>query len=154
MTICSFFGHSDAHLSDNQLAELELHLIDLISSHGVTHFYCGFYGLFDSLCAILVRSLKTAYPHIKLCAITPYILPSYAENNAHFKNTCDELIYPEIEHVPYKFAISKRNDWMVNVSNYIVAYVDRGWGGASKCYQKAVKLGKPCTNFGCYSITQ
>lgn len=152
MIICSFCGHRDVQLSDSILYKIELHLTEIIIQHGVTHFYCGFYGLFDRLCANIVRKIQCDYSYIKLCAITPYILDKYQERNQLLRQCSDELIYPNIEHSPYRYAISVRNDWIIKQSTYIVAFVDRSWGGASRCYKKAMALGKNCANFGSYSL--
>ena len=34
----------------------------------------------------------------------------------------DSTLYPPLENVPYKFAISKRNEWMINESDLIIAF--------------------------------
>lgn len=148
MAVCSFFGHRDAHLAATTLSDLKAHLTMLIDKHSVAVFYCDFYGTFDNVCANLVRELQCDFPHIKLCAITPYILTSYNNRNQILRECSDELIYPDIEHVPYRFAIAKRNEWMVNQSAFVITLVNHSWGGAHSCYKKAVSLDKCCTNFG------
>ena len=42
----------------------------------------------------------------------------------------DEIIYPEIESVPPRYAIIKRNKWMVEKADCIIVYVNRRFGGA------------------------
>ena len=44
----------------------------------------------------------------------------------------DGTVYPPLESVPRRFAISRRNEWMVQESDTVVAYVTHGWGGAAK----------------------
>ena len=44
----------------------------------------------------------------------------------------DETVYPPLESVPKRYAISRRNEWMVCESDGVVAYVMRGFGGAAK----------------------
>ena len=43
----------------------------------------------------------------------------------------DRTVYPPLETVPRRFAISHRNRWMVEVSDVVVAYVLHDWGGAA-----------------------
>ena len=42
----------------------------------------------------------------------------------------DESIYPPIENVPPKFAIAKRNEWMMTNADFIIVYVKYNRGGA------------------------
>lgn len=49
----------------------------------------------------------------------------------------DETVYPPLESVPKRFAISRRNEWMVQECDTIVAYVTHGWGGAAKTLEYA-----------------
>ena len=43
----------------------------------------------------------------------------------------DSTVYPPLETVPRRFAISHRNRWMVETSDVVVAYVLHDWGGAA-----------------------
>ena len=54
----------------------------------------------------------------------------------------DVTIYPPLENVPKRLAIIKRNEWMVDHADVIVAYVLHEWGGASTMLQYAVRKGK------------
>lgn len=58
-----------------------------------------------------------------------------------YKEMFDKIIYPEIENVPKRFAILKRNEYMVNESNFLIAYV-RYPGGALKILEYAEKRRK------------
>ena len=51
----------------------------------------------------------------------------------------DESIYPDIEKTPPRFAIVKRNEWMINNSDFLIAYVEHNWGGAAKTLEYAKK---------------
>ena len=46
-----------------------------------------------------------------------------------------------MESVPKKFAISKRNDWMIRQSAFAIYYVYKITGGAAKFREKAEKKG-------------
>ena len=52
-------------------------------------------------------------------------------------------ILPEgIETVPPRFAISYRNKWMIEQSDYVITYVIHSWGGAAQFKELAEKKGK------------
>ena len=58
-----------------------------------------------------------------------------------------ETMLPEgLEKVPPRFAISWRNKWMVNESEYAVVYIAPKWGGAAKYYELAQKKKKTIVN--------
>ena len=58
----------------------------------------------------------------------------------------DSSIYPPIEKVPPKFAISKRNEWMITNSDLIIAYVNHNYGGAYKTLEIAKRRKKKIIN--------
>ena len=43
----------------------------------------------------------------------------------------DGTLYPPLETVPRRFAISRRNRWMVDADDAVVAYVFHDWGGVA-----------------------
>ena len=54
----------------------------------------------------------------------------------------DDIIIPEeLLGVHYKAAIGKRNQWMIDQSQYLIAYVRRSFGGAVKALQYAQRRG-------------
>ena len=54
----------------------------------------------------------------------------------------DEVWYPdELYGVYYKSAITKRNEWFVDRSDLLVAYVIRESGGACECMKRAQQKG-------------
>ena len=54
-----------------------------------------------------------------------------------------ETIYPlGIEVVPPRFAISFRNKWMLQKSDYVVTYIKRPQGGAAQFHELALKKNK------------
>ena len=117
-------------------------LIDLVENRGVDVFYVGNQGHFDFLVRKILKELKEIHPHIKPFAVLAY-MPS--SKKVYEQEMFLETIYPEnLEFVPYKFAILKRNEWMLNRSEYVVTYTTRAVGGAyhfselSKRQQKTV----------------
>lgn len=70
--------------------------------------------------------------------VTPYILCNN-EKTKSIKAAYDEIIYPAIEKTPPKFAIIKRNKWLIDNSNLLIACVKYSWGGAAKTLEYAKK---------------
>ena len=62
MRSCTFFGHRDAPESIRY--DLKQVLIDLIENKGVTIFYVGHNGKFDSMVLSEFKLFSTVYRHI------------------------------------------------------------------------------------------
>ena len=54
----------------------------------------------------------------------------------------DDILYPPIETAPYRLAIVKRNEWMVEQADLVIAFVTHSWGGAAQTFQFAEKKQK------------
>ena len=67
-------------------------------------------------------------------------------NNILDSDLYDSTIYPPIENTPMRYAISKRNEWMILNSDIVVAYVKRSYGGAYKTLQFAYRNQKKIIN--------
>ena len=92
-----------------------------------------------------LRELKTDFPDIELLFITPYIDKNYSKLELA-KYYYDDIIFPPIENVPRKFAILKRNEWMVEEADLVIAYVKYSWGGAAKTLEYAKRKKVPIIN--------
>lgn len=115
--ICSFFGHSDCPKEVEGMVEKEIER--LIVEESVTEFIVGDKGCFDMYVLKVLRRLKEKY-NIKYSVILSY-LPAKRENE-HY--TWEETWFPDcLEKTPRKFAISKRNKWMVDNSDVVITYV-------------------------------
>ena len=140
MKCVTFCGHGEIH-GENELKEwLERTVEDLIKN-GAEIFLLGGYGRFDSMAALTVWDLKKRYPHIKSTLVVPYLDRKYPSKYY------DDTLYPSLENVPKRFAISKRNEWMVNEADVVVAYVIHSWGGAAKTLEYAERKKKKIINF-------
>ena len=144
MTI-TFCGHSNCLFSDEEKEKLKQLLIKEIRKNPTCKFYLGGYGDFDSLCLRTLRELKTDFPDIELLFITPYLDKNYSKLELA-KYYYDDVIFPPIENVPRKFAILKRNEWMVNEADLVIAYVMYSWGGAAKTLEYAKRKKVPIIN--------
>ena len=133
--VVTFFGHKDTQKSIETV--LRANLIDLIENYGATEFYVGNNGKFDVMVYRQLEELSQIYP------ITYSIVLAYlpVEKNKYFDFT--NTIYPEgIETVPKRFAISRRNKWMIQRADVVVTYVTNYFGGAYQFKSIAEKEGK------------
>ena len=141
---CCFFGHKDT--PSTIAPELERVLADLIVNHGVVSFLMGHQGAFDYMALGAVRRLKEQYPYITYNVVLAYMPGQKEEWSAYAP---EKTMYPEgLEEVHPRYAISWRNKWMLNESEYVVAYVKHSWGGAAKYFEMAEKKGKNVINLG------
>lgn len=116
----------------------------MIAEHGVNVFYVGNNGQFDHLVAAVLRELKSRNPQISYSIVLAYLPEREKEYN---QLSYTETIYPEgLEYTPPRFAISKRNQWMVQQSDYVIAYVEHSIGGAAQFTEHARKKHKTVIN--------
>lgn len=110
--------------------------------------YLGGYGAFDEICAHACRELKQEYGGMEIVYVAPYMSLSEQAKIKEMQEygLCDTSIYPPIEHTPPRFAISKRNEWMMTNADLIIAYVNRSYGGAYKSLQIAKRRKKKIIN--------
>jgi uncharacterized phage-like protein YoqJ len=147
MTI-TFVGHS-LIVSMERVKEMVKKQIrkNILASETLTC-YLGGYGDFDELCAGACRELKREYGGIEIVYVTPYInLQEQKKMKEMIRyGLYDSSIYPSIENVPLRFAISKRNEWMITNADLIIAYVNHSYGGAYKTIQIAKRKKKKIIN--------
>lgn len=130
----TFFGHRDV-TGDALKRELACSIESLISL-GATEFYLGGRGNFDQMAANVLRSFKPIYPYIRITLVISDI------NKGFDPNIYDDSIYPQLENVPPKYAIPRRNKWMVDYSDVIICFVRRNYGGACAAVQYAKRKKK------------
>lgn len=135
---CCFFGHRQVfHKINTELEKLIFHLIE---EKGVTTFLVGGYGEFDSKCSEAVDSAKRKYPYIKLYLIKPYFSNELNINKEYYYACYDDIIIPDIlAGIHYKAVIGVRNKWMIDQSQYVIAYLRRDFGGAYDAVKYANK---------------
>ena len=128
MTV-TFCGHRDVPEPEIIKTWLNQTIEELIHE-GVDHFLLGGYGQFDRLAAAVVRKQKERHPAIRSVLVLPYL------DRKHDASLYDESIYPPLETVPRRFAISRRNEYMIDAADCVIAFVTHDFGGAytSLCY--------------------
>ncbi len=112
-------------------------------------FLTGGMGEFDGLCSRAVRSTQHRYPHleIRLALVLPYMTNRLNKDKLYYETAYDEIIIPEeLAGVHYKAAIKKRNRWLVDRADTVIAYIHRDFGGAAETVKYARKQGKTVVN--------
>ena len=143
--IITFCGHSN-YLSNYEDERRLLNLLEETIQGKKVDFYLGGYGGFDNFALKCAKIYKQRHSNATLVFITAYIDNWLVERKHYLEKTYDLIIYPELENVPKKFAILKRNEWMIKQADYVFAYVQTHYGGAYKSLIYAHKQNKPYTN--------
>ena len=143
--VITFCGHSNYKFEIDDEIKL-LNILEELSTKERIDFYLGGYGNFDSFAKNCAKKFKENHPDSKLIFITPYLNKWLEERKANLEKEYDDIIYPALERVPLKFAISKRNEWMVRQSNIVICYVSAHHGGAYKTLLYAHKHKKTYIN--------
>lgn len=140
--IITFFGHSDFYETGN-IRERMMDIIAEAVNGEQVDFFLGGYGQFDAFAYSCAKQYKEAHPSAKLIFVTPYADEKYLKARA---SCYDEIIYPEIENKPKRYAISYRNKWIAEQADYILACVTQSCGGAYQTYKYAKSIGKKLIN--------
>ena len=150
--IVTFCGHKDIFFNSNEKTQLKDVLRTILKESPNTIFYLGDYGQFDSLCNRTLKELQKEFPLLKRIFVTPYLNPEYTHLQ-YANHYYDEILYPFTNKTLPRFAISKRNQWMVDESDLIIAYIDHGWGGAARTLEYAIQKHKPYINLSTHPLT-
>ena len=140
--IVTFCGHREISDSAGTIRTWLSRTVESLIQRGADLFYLGGYGAFDRMAASVVREMKRDYPAIQSVLVLPY-LDSTMDTSGY-----DGTTYPPLENVPRRFAIVRRNEWTVQVSDVLVAYVLYTWGGAVKTLEYARRKKKEIICYG------
>ena len=136
---CCFFGHRDTPISIKK--DLRRLLIFLIEEKKADRFLVGNNGNFDRMVISTLADLKNQYSHLQ-CYVILQTLPKEGAPALPI-----ETIFPHgLENVPPRYAIDKRNRWMVAHSDAVICYLSRSYGGAAKYCDLAKKQQKQVCN--------
>lgn len=116
--VCFFIGHRDA---PNRLIPVLDELVERhITEYGVREFTVGKYGHFDYLAAAAVQRARERYSDVQLIYLRPYHPTEWSiETPKGFDNS---FYPPGMEYVPKPLAIIRANRYMVDNSDYLIAY--------------------------------
>ena len=108
---------------------------------GADVFYLGGYGGFDRMALTVVNKAKEVHTGVRAILVLPYL------DRSMDLDAYDGSIYPPLEKVPRRYAISRRNRWMVDQADVVVAYVIHEWGGAATTLRYAEAKRKTIMRF-------
>ena len=142
----AFCGHAAFLLKEEYERRILLCLERLVGDQKAELFLGG-YGQFDDLAYQCCARYRSTHPNVSLVWVVPYMTAEYQQNRVRWEmNRYDEILYPDIENRPLRFAIYYRNRWMVERSDVIICGVDHTWGGAYSTVQYAKRKDKPIYN--------
>ena len=146
--VISFAGHAMISSADRIKETVKEQIQQHICHHSVVTCYLGGYGDFDAICACACRELKQEGVNLKRIYVTPYMSLSEQAKIKEMQRSdwYDGSLYPPIEKTPLKFAIAKRNEWMMTNADLIIAYVHHSYGGAYRSLQVAKRKKKKIVN--------
>ena len=146
--VITFFGHSTITNVKEIKKQLAKTIKENISKEDRVIFYLGGYGDFDTVAAEVCREINDEYKQTETVFVTPYFSKSQQKKIREIEkmNLYDATIYPPLESFPLRFAIIKRNEWMADNADLIIAYVQYSHGGACRAMNYAVKKGKRVIN--------
>lgn len=139
MTV-TFCGHSEL-TDEGKIRDWLFETTQLLILQGAHRFLLGGYGMFDGLAASIVWHMKRQALDLESVLVLPYL--DQKLDSSYY----DYTLYPPLESVPRKYAIVKRNEWMVDQSDAVVSYVTHGWGGAAKTLAYAKRRHKRIMNY-------
>ena len=133
MSACTFFGHKDC--SETKYSNILQAIQDLITEKKVLTFYVGTQGNYDTLVYRALCCMRADFPQIRIYRVLAY-MP---------KDNClipDSILPEGVELVHPRYAISWRNRWMIDHSDYVIAHITRNYGGAARFVDEAKRKGK------------
>lgn len=136
--VCVFFGHRDC--PESIKPALTQAITEVFRQNPDCEFLVGSQGGFDRLALSALKQLDFEGRKPDYSIVLAY-LPT--EKNPATVDNCEPTIYPEgLESVPRRFAIARRNRWMVQQADIVITYVKYSYGGAYRFAEQARKAGK------------
>ena len=148
MLCCTFAGHRDLFLPDAE-RKIITALDSILESDDEFVFYTGGMGEFDSKCASAVRTVRHRFQEkrLRLVLVLPYMTNRVNTDKNYFETEYDDVMIPiDLADIYPKAAIRKRNRWMVDRSDILLACVYRDFGGAYDTMKYALHKGVKVIN--------
>ena len=137
MSACTFFGHGDC--PEMKYSNILQAIQNLITEKNIITFYVGTQGNFDSLVYRALCNLRADFPKIRIYRVLAYL----PKDNSLIS---DSILLEGIELIHPRYAISWRNRWMIEHSDYVIAYITHNYGGAARFVNEAKRKGKTVIN--------
>lgn len=147
MFACTFIGHRD--FPQNFLGKLYTKVETLILLKNVRIFYVGTNGSFDNSVYRVLCDLKAKYQ------IEIRVMLAYLNQRNTTKYLTSETIFPSIlEKTPLRYAISKRNMFMIDNSQYMICYLNHTFSDSYTFVKYAVTHKLEVINLGKFNISE
>ena len=141
----AFIGHRETYGHYRLEDQIEQIARDKLYEKEYVEFYVGRNGDFDISVASAIKRAQNAVGHHNSCLIL--LQPYPMRDDEYYEKFYDEVQYPVSFKTYPKSAITKRNKWMVDNSELLVAFVEEGRkGGALTTLKYAEKKGVPIIN--------
>ncbi|MBO5883414.1 MAG: hypothetical protein J6Q78_03310 [Clostridia bacterium] len=141
MEICriAFIGHREIYNAKTICDKLDEIIKDRLRHEEYVEFLMGRNGDFDIFAASAVKKAQKALGHENNCLIL--VEPYPMKDDEYYKKYYDEIQYPLDRSTHPKSAITKRNRWLVENADMLIAYVEEGKnGGAMTVLKYAERL--------------
>ena len=140
---CTFLGNATIWNTREVMEKIKLTAIDLIKNKGVDIFLVGTKGNFETLSHKMMEQIQCDYPDIKIMLVI-----AYAQDLERCPYNFDDVYYPPKSELGYKrWSIAKRNEWIIEQTDYIIA-CNQYQGRAYDYCQKAKRKGKEIIEIG------
>ena len=148
MEICrvSFFGHRRLLFDEELDRRIQEMVKELIRTKEFVEFYVGRNGDFDVIVASAIKRAQKIGDRSNNALILT--LPYPVRDLEYYEAYYDEIVIPTEGTAHFKAAITKRNEWMVENSELVIACVQKESGGAYRALRYAEKRGVPVVNLG------
>ncbi len=145
LMFCTFFGHRQVSNCNEVAPLLYDTLLKLVEERGIKDFLVGDSGAFDRMVLTALRKLSKSND-INYSVVIAYI---GTKKNEHYNYRENETVYPDgLEKAPLRFAIDKRNRWMIGKSGIVVTYVNSSIGGSASYAEICEKRGLEVIRLG------
>lgn len=138
MKTVTFCGQHSLHHSNYENIRKQLYLVlEQLIQGGAKEFLLGGNGEFDRMCSIAIKYFKHKYPKILSILVSPYPQKNY-DRQLYDKND-----YPNLYRIQKKYAVTRRNEYMVRNADIIVAFAAHATGEEGKMLTYARNKNKP-----------
>ena len=134
MRSCTFIGHKDCpqEIKEKLCETVE----DLIVNSDVRRFYVGTHGSFDRLVYKVLCDFESKY-EIEIIVVLSYL---YHKKDVYYD--LSKTVFPEeVDKADKKYAIIRRNEFMIKRSQVLVCYVNNMVSNSYKYMTQALKKG-------------
>ena len=125
----AFIGHREIYGHYRLEDQIEQIARDKLYEKEYVEFYVGRNGDFDISVASAVKRAQKAVGHHNSCLIL--LQPYPMKDDEYYEKFYDEVQYPVDNRTHPKAAITKRNRWMIENAELLVAFVEEGRNGGA-----------------------